>query len=277
MGFKQTLFLSFIFIVFSTFSCKRDILGEKKDISHESFEIDQQIKIGDKISEAIFNNPAEFPILDKDDPLYQNAYNYLQNDILDVIVKSPAMTKWKDFNWKVNIVDLDKDYHAFFLPNGEFFIYVDLLKLLENDAELLGIVAHELAYIEKNLVVKNLKAKFGNDVLSDLLADKQVNGLTNMALLEYESNEVLYADSFAVAAICPFSYDSKEFQKVLEHFDTGFPDSVNIDWYTRKNSAEYVDRKNKIEDFFREHAECRGSGGVTRTEEYEQFVNLLPQ
>lgn len=283
MGFKQTLFpLSIIALLFAA-SCTRDNIGKPLQTSGESFSIEDQNIIGDRISEAILDNPADFPILDKIQK--QEAYDYLQNNILEVIVRSPTMTKWKDFDWKVNIIDLDDKYHAFFLPNGEFFIHVGLLKdeYVNNDARLLGIVAHELAYIEKDLILKKLKEEFNPIVLSALADGTTVDDseLKEMALffngIEFESNEVLYADSFAVASICPFSYDSNEYKELLGDFDKKSVGSVFINWYRKKDNAEYIDRANKIEDFFAEHDECTGIGGVKRAYEYAQFKALLSQ
>lgn len=273
MDVKQTLFACLFFL--TLVSCKRNNIGDDISRNGESFSIADRLAIGQKISEAIFDNSSAFPILDESEN--ELAYRYLQDSVLEVIVNSPVVTHRTDFNWKVNIIDFKGKRHAFFLPNGELFIHVDLLKLLRNDAELLGIIGHELAYVEKGYVTKNLKEEFGGDVLSAIADGNSSGDLNDIALyfnrIAYDAKKVLYADSFAMAAICPFSYDPQEFKKILEHFDSDFPGNVNIDWYSRRE-AEYLDRENKINDFFAENAECIYGSNVKRTEEYERFRDV---
>lgn len=270
MDFKQTLSFFLFFIILFSFSCKRNIQGEPVDESGEFFTTAEQITIGNQIMTAVLNNSSAFPILDKFQ--YEQAYEYLQDSVLEVIVRAPAMTKWQDFNWNANIIDLPGERHAFFLPNGEFFIHVELLDSLRNDAELLGIIAHELAYIEGDLVMKSLKSRFGGTLLNRVAEEKATtDDLNDIASyfnkIEYNTKEVLYADSFAMASICPFSYNSKEFKKVLQRFEILSP-TLNIDWYSRKDT-EFQDRKNKINEFLIEHPDC--GGNINRAEEYTRF------
>jgi len=276
MYFKQTLLL--FFAVLSLVSCKRNIIGNTINNSSDSFTIDKQIEIGDQISTAILNNPTAFPILDK--TVYNGAYDYLQNNILEVIVNSPALTKSEDFNWNANIIELPGELHAFFLPNGEFFIHVDLLKRLRNDAELLGLVAHELAYVENELVMENLKSEFGATLLNEIAEKKSNDRLDEIAIhfntIEYSSQEVLYADSFAVAAICPFSYEVEALVTILTYFDdlTKISPDLSIDWVNRKR-AEFEDRRNKMNDFLAENPACSENSNVIREDEYKAFKASL--
>lgn len=48
-------------------------------------------------------------------------------------------------NWKVNVID-SETINAFVLPNGEIFVMTGMLKTVENDDELAGILGHEIAH-----------------------------------------------------------------------------------------------------------------------------------
>ena len=59
----------------------------------------------------------------------------------------------------------NEEINAFTLPNNHLVIYSGLIKSSENEAELLGVISHELAHMEKNHVMKKLMKEVGLSVL----------------------------------------------------------------------------------------------------------------
>ena len=51
----------------------------------------------------------------------------------------------------------DKDPNAFSLPGGKVFINTGLIKMVDNDDELAGILAHEVAHSAHHHVARILK------------------------------------------------------------------------------------------------------------------------
>ncbi len=67
---------------------------------------------------------------------------------------------------KIKIHILNKDeVNAFTLPNHYLVIYSGLIKACDNEAELLGVIGHEIAHMEKNHVMKKLVKEIGLSVL----------------------------------------------------------------------------------------------------------------
>jgi len=67
---------------------------------------------------------------------------------------------------KVKLHLLRKDeINAFALPNNHLVVYSGLIKGCENEAELCGVMSHELAHIEKNHVMNKLVKEIGLSVL----------------------------------------------------------------------------------------------------------------
>lgn len=67
---------------------------------------------------------------------------------------------------KVKLHLLRKDeINAFALPNNHLVIYSGLIAACENEAELYGVIGHELAHIEKNHVMNKLIKEVGLSVL----------------------------------------------------------------------------------------------------------------
>ena len=67
---------------------------------------------------------------------------------------------------KIKLHLLRKDeINAFALPNNHLVVYSGLITACENEAELCGVMSHELAHIEKNHVMNKLVKEMGLSVL----------------------------------------------------------------------------------------------------------------
>lgn len=67
---------------------------------------------------------------------------------------------------KIKLHVLDKDaLNAFALPDDHLVVLTGLVDETENEAELMGVLGHELAHIEKNHVMKKLIKEIGLSVL----------------------------------------------------------------------------------------------------------------
>jgi len=74
---------------------------------------------------------------------------------------------------KLKLPILVKDeINAFTLPNNHLVLYSGLMKYAENEEELMGVIGHELAHMEKNHVMKKLIKEFGLSVLISMTSGK---------------------------------------------------------------------------------------------------------
>ncbi|KAG9038665.1 hypothetical protein FRB95_000255 [Tulasnella sp. JGI-2019a] len=67
---------------------------------------------------------------------------------------SNPMKVFAEEDWKVYVIDLPK-VNAFALPTREIFVYTGLVDLLDNDALLSGVIAHEVAHVTQRHAVEN--------------------------------------------------------------------------------------------------------------------------
>jgi len=65
---------------------------------------------------------------------------------------------------KLHLVDKD-EVNAFALPDYHMVVYTGLIEDCENEAELCGIIAHELAHLEKGHIMQKLVKEVGLAVL----------------------------------------------------------------------------------------------------------------
>jgi len=79
---------------------------------------------------------------------------------------------------KIKLHLLRKDeINAFALPNNHLVVYSELITSCENEAELYGVISHELAHMEKNHVMNKLVKEVG---LSVLISMSSGNGNAEM-------------------------------------------------------------------------------------------------
>jgi predicted Zn-dependent protease len=72
---------------------------------------------------------------------------------------------------KLHIVETE-EINAFALPNGHLVVFTGLIKGCESDAELAGVLGHEMAHIQKGHVMKKLIKEVGLSALMSIASGK---------------------------------------------------------------------------------------------------------
>ncbi|MDV6234930.1 M48 family metalloprotease [Leptospira ellisii] len=81
--------------------------------------------------------------------------------VADRILKSDRIQYKKEFPYKISILDDDDTINAVCTPGGYIFVYTGLLKLVQDEATLAAILAHEIAHAEKRHSVKQIISSLG--------------------------------------------------------------------------------------------------------------------
>ncbi|MFB5651703.1 M48 family metalloprotease [Leptospira wolffii] len=80
---------------------------------------------------------------------------YVQS-ITDRILKSPEIRYKEVFPYRVTVLEDDQTINAVCAPGGYIFVYTGLLRFVDDEATLAGILAHEIAHAEKRHSTKQL-------------------------------------------------------------------------------------------------------------------------
>lgn len=194
-------------------SCRPDpkddiVVGQSKD----EFDEEDQKMIGNAISEIINESSNEFKVLQEED--YQEVYNHL-NTIIDQIANTAYVQKRNEFDWKISILKNDEEVNAFILPGGHLYIYSGLLKFLEGEHELVGMMAHEMAYVDSDNLMNQLKNEFGSKKLSKVISNDPdshsiLSDITDaLGQMDFDETAVKEADQFCTDIICEFEWDGE--------------------------------------------------------------------
>lgn len=262
------------FIVSLFYSCQKSNAGGTKGIDESEFSPERQETIGSMLENAIASQVNLFDVLSETQ--YPQAYAYLQDSVMNSVVNTAAVKRRSDFNWKVVILNDDTERNAFILPGGRLYVYTGMLKYMNNNAELFGVFAHEIAYADSDRAVDNLLDRFGGVNIGKLAKGESIPQLVDIVDyvpgMEYQRDDVLFADSFAMEVICPFNYEPLALLDIIERAADS-PDIVN--WEASKN-CEFSDRRNLIERINNENIDCGSGANVTLEEAYKRFMDYLP-
>lgn len=170
------------------------------------FSIQQDKDLGAKVSGEINSDPAKYPVLDP--ATNPEAYAYI-NGIRDAILATGKVKHAEDFKWELKIINDDSTLNAFCTPAGYIYIYTGIIKFLDNEAELAGVMGHEMAHADLRHSTRQMTKSYGIQVLASAVlgereALKQItNGLIG---LKFSRGHETEADRLSVEYLCGTKY-----------------------------------------------------------------------
>jgi predicted Zn-dependent protease len=126
------------------------------------------VTLGLNVSNEISGNAQEYPIFRGDPSVKQ----YINDRILYPILSSPAIQKRNVYPYQIEIIDRPDILNAFALPGGRIYVYTGLLKYLDSEAALAGVIAHEIAHAERRHATQRMTAQYGVTLLLGLVLGK---------------------------------------------------------------------------------------------------------
>ncbi|MEM6845962.1 MAG: M48 family metalloprotease [Bacteroidota bacterium] len=168
---RSTLFLTGVVLFFTLTSC-----DENDNL--QVFSLDQEIQLGQQLDSSIMSNPEEYPVLDS--VQCNDAYNYLEN-IFFGILDSEEVAYREQFPWQIRIIQNDSTLNAFAAPGGYVYVYTGLIKYLDSEDDLAGVLGHEIAHADLRHSMRNIQRQYGINILLSLLLGDDANQLTQIA------------------------------------------------------------------------------------------------
>lgn len=141
------------------------------------FSVEDDVKMGGELDQQINETPAEFPIL-KGNPEITNYVSGLGRYVL----QNSNYIQYKNiFPYKFEVIHDDSTVNAFCIPGGYIYIYTGLIKFLDNEAALTGVIAHEIAHAERRHMTQRLTSYYGVSVILGLVLGNNPNQLGEIA------------------------------------------------------------------------------------------------
>ncbi len=214
---------------------------------------DQQIQLGQKAVAEVYK---QMPVLPDSSPLTR----YVQSlgHKLDSVI--PQQYNWP---YQFHVVE-QKEVNAFALPGGPVFVNVGTILAADNEAELAGVIAHEMSHVYMQHSIKQMQKSTGPNILAGLGqilgsmiggvggAIASLGGQIGGGLLSMKYSRTDEAQADAVGAIIMYKagynplYLAQFFQKLEKQGGAGGPQMLS-DHPNPGNRYEAI--KNEIKDW----------------------------
>lgn len=261
---KQIHFFLFAIIFTLISSCEND---KPLFIS-----LDQEIELGRQLDSAITADPQQYPVLDPEQ--YPDAYNYLEN-IFTKILNSGEVRYKEEFPWQIKIIEDDSTLNAFAAPGGFIYVYTGLIKYLDKEDDLVGVLGHEIAHADLRHSARNIEKQYGLSIVLSVILGENAKMLGDIAVglvgLKFSRDFETEADRESVEYLSGTNYNcaaaSSFFQKLTELGQTGnVPEFLS----THPNPPD------RVENITEKAQEVGCSTDPLNPASYQDFKNMLP-
>lgn len=185
-------------VMLLAFSCSLNIFPDSEDM-----------KLGKQVDEEIRKNPKEYPIL-AGRPDVKAYVAGIGNKIL----AAPAIQKKGVYAYQYEVIANDSVINAFCTPGGYIYVYTGLMKFIDDEATLAGVIGHEIAHAERRHATKRMTKTYGAQILLGLVlgekpsqvAEITANLFTGLALLANSRSDETEADEFSIKYLSSTPY-----------------------------------------------------------------------
>jgi len=209
-------------------SCAKDKNGERL-----IFSIDDDIKLGNQVAaqtDSIYRSKGQLLELNDSRPNVKAAYAQL-NGIVNKILSSDKINYRQEFGYEVKIIKDDNTLNAFATPGGHIYVYSGIIKKLDNEDQLAGVLGHEIAHADRRHTSKALERQYGLSLLLSILLGENQNQLVdiaaNLATLKFGRDAESEADFYSVEYLGDTQYTcdgaAAFFQKMQAEEQAGKP------------------------------------------------------
>lgn len=250
----KTLPLLFTFILLVG-ACKNPI----EPFIETSFTLNDEKNLGQQMHQAILNTGV-FDILAATD--YPDAIQYV-NSVKVQLLGTNYMERRESYDWNIHIIHNDNIVDCFTTIGGQIYIYTGMLKSLQNEAQLMGILAHEVSYADKGYHMKIIDDNYAFNVLLEVSYGGEDQKALSMLYLFYNearnADKAIEADQYGMSILCLTNADASEMGVAIE--DAYLANNL---WYQRHPHPTGTTFEDTREPFFLKTAEDITCGGTDK-------------
>jgi predicted Zn-dependent protease len=246
------------------------LLGCSSGVNLNLFSIEEDKEFGKKVAAEIESDP-KFKLLDS--VQYQEVYSYIYK-IRNEILESGNVKHKENFDWRIRIIQDDSTLNAFCTPGGYIYIYTGILKFLDSEDQLAGVMGHEIAHADLRHSTRQMTEMFGIQLILELIAgdSKSVKEITSGLIgLTFSRSHEKEADEQSVNYLCPTKYNAAGgagfFEKLIKKGDSNNPPDF---------LSTHPDPGNRVDKFNSIKAEKGCTGKETYASEFKRITSKLP-
>jgi len=236
------------------------------------FTIEQDRQFGEDFDRELRNN-NKYDILSESQ--YPDAYNHLDS-LKDAIMQSDEFIHKGDFDWEVSIIRDDEVLNAFAVPGGKMYFYTGLIKYLDNEAQFAGVMAHEMAHVDKRHTTERMTKTYGFQLMLSMILGENPDKWAEIAAslaqglgeLKFSRDDEYEADEYAVR----FTADTELYPKGV----AGFFEKMEGSSRPPEFLSTHPSPENRIEEIDKVWKSIGSPRGDTNENRFQEFQNSLP-
>ena len=240
------------------------------------YPISKDIELGKEMDVEIRRDSKHYPLLiDRPD-----VKEYIER-IGKKILASPDIVYRNQFAYQFEIIADDSTVNAFCTPGGYVYVYTGLLKFVDNEATLAGVLAHEIAHAEKRHSTNKMTTQNGLQTVIGLASGKlggsgtQVAGaIAGLGLLKFNRTEEEEADTYSFKYLKSTEYYPGAIRFFFEKIGVNQKGSM----FTQMLSTHPLpqDRFENVNNLLLEAGNPQANEANLFTEHYQKFKSTLP-
>ena len=259
---KRAFVLRRLLLIAAVLGLQAPYMGARVELSpcKNKYSPEQQIALGDKAKQQVY---GRMPVLPDSSPVTQ----YVQDLGNKLAAEAPG------YKWPYNIhVVNSAEINAFALPGGSIFVNLGAIQAAANEAQLAGVMAHEISHVVLQHSICNLEKERKVGLLAGLgqiaadvalgggageLAGQGIGMTANFGFLRMSRGAEKQADLEGVGIVYDAGYDPHgmpEFFQSIEakygkggaQFLSDHPNPGNRTEYIEKEINTFVPRPNYV-------------------------------
>lgn len=247
-----------------------DLLDKAKPIIENSgIDEPREIEIGNEFAAVLLGAK---PLLN--DPALQRYVNTLGRWLA-------SQTERPDLPWTFGVLD-DVGFNAFATPGGKIFVTKGLLARMRNEAELVGVLSHEIAHVVLKHHVNAMQSKAWVDVFGDVAGTKlkgnfaEVRGMVvnlgkDMLTKGLDKGDEYAADRVGVVIAARAGFDPYGLPAVLQTLQSQNAQDGNFSLLFETHPSP-TDRLDNLDKVMRNRFEStNGSQGRSFNDRFKEF------
>jgi len=200
-------------------------------------------RLGDKMKRQIEDAPQKYPILTEAEN--EKIYSYIRG-IVDTLLATGLLQYQNEFAWEVMLIEDSEILNAFVTPGGYIYVYTGLIKFLESEDQLAGVLAHEIAHADLRHASRQLSQRNSLSTVlavaskgsTDLLTDIGASLVTLKFSRAYEKE----ADRMAIRLLCATNYQADGLAGFFEKLESSEDSRLPAFLSTHPNPGKRVEK-----------------------------------
>lgn len=229
------------------------------------FTADQDIELGREVAKQIESDPQQFPILAEKGN--EEVYRYIRK-ITQKILNSGNVKHKDKFVWQVKIIDDDETLNAFCTPGGYIYVYTGLIKYLDTEHQLAGVMAHEIAHADLRHSTRQMTKSYGIAALVSIVTGKSEPGMLEqiamgLVSLKFSRSHETESDLHSVKYLCGTDYKADG--------AAGFFKKIGSNKTPPEFLSTHPNPGNRVENIEKKARELNCKGNKTYQTEYSRI------